>query len=482
MPGGVLQLAAYGVQNLYLTGNPQITFFVAVYKRHTNFAIESIRVYLTGIADFGKRVSCVVERYADLICDVFVEVDLPRISLRENEVNNIYYSWTNSIGHALLQYMEIEIGGEVIDRHYGQWLEIWNDLTIVAEKRDAYNEMIGKHDNFNATTQGGPLRLRIPLQFWFCRNKGLALPLIALQFHEVRFNFQFRPFEELWASSTGKIVNDGCINMPNGCMQYPCSIQEQECCEARTLHIENAVLFIDYIFLDVEERRKFAQCKHEYLIDQLELHSETINNNLQYNKIDLSDFNHPVKELIWVFQTQDAFQQRKQTGMELFNFNAGVSMNPLASDDAAQNCDFNPCSVTACIHIPRRPPDELDCNKCPQANTEVLMHPLDPMLEAKIQFEGNDRICTRDFRHFRIVQPYQRHTRVPDNFIYLYSFGFCPEDHQPSGAANFSMLDNVELHIKLREEINEPVTVDIYAVNYNILQIQNGQGRVFYSN
>ena len=144
MPGGVLQLAAYGTQNIYLTGNPQITFFVSVYKRHTNFAIESIREYFIGGADFGKKVSCVVDRYGDLMSEVFLEVDLPRLSFEDNEKNNIYNSWTNSIGHALIKYVEIEIGGIVIDKHYGQWLEIWNELTIPEEKRNAYNQMIGK--------------------------------------------------------------------------------------------------------------------------------------------------------------------------------------------------------------------------------------------------------------------------------------------------------------------------------------------------
>ena len=497
MPGGVLQLAANGAQNIFLTGNPQITFFVSVYKRHTNFAIESIREYLTGIADFGKRMSCVVDRYGDLINEVFLEIDLPRISYPSNENKNIYYSWTNSIGHALIKYVEIEIGGEVVDRHYGQWLEIWNELTITEEKRAAYNEMIGKHKNFNATTQGGPMKLRIPLQFWFCKNKGLALPLIALQFHEVRFNFEFRKLNELWASSTAKIVNavGDCINQYEinesgdieNCCNPICNLdefpaKEQEYCNIKNLKIENAILHIDYIFLDTEERRRFVQCQHEYLIEQLQIHAESLDANIGTNKIAL-EFNHPVKELIWVFQTEDVLQQRRHTGLELFNFNAGVSNNPIASDDCNNFSDFENCNKpnNACIVCDDN--NLLDCLGCGTGiKPPSILIPPEPMVEARIQFEGNDRFKERDGKYFRLVQPYQRHLRVPDNFIYLYSFGFTPEEHQPSGTANFSMLDHVELQFKLKKNIKTSVMISVYAPNYNILKIQDGMAGVVYNN
>lgn len=500
MPGGVLQLAARGVQNLFLTGNPQITFFVSIYKRHTNFAIESIQEYLNGGADFGKKVSCVIDRYGDLITDVFLEVDLPRISFPHNESRNIFYSWTNSVGHALVKYVEIEIGGEVIDRHYGQWLEIWNELTIPEEKRHAYNEMIGKHSNFNATTQGGPMKLRIPLQFWFCRNKGLALPLIALQYHEVRFNFEFRKLDELWASSTTKIMNNDCINQyeknlsgncdkNNACKKEcvdendtNCTIEELEYCNYKNLKIENAILYIDYIFLDTEERRRFAQCHHEYLVENLQIHSESLHST-SINKISL-DFNHPVKELIWVFQTEDVLQHRRHTGMELFNFNAGVSMNPIASDDCNDYPDYPKCQTkqNPCINCENTSEECFECGIVPDNKHVPILKATDPMVEARIQFEGNDRFRERDGSYFRLVQPYQRHYRVPDNFIYMYSFGFSPEEHQPSGTANFSMLDNVELQFKMRENIKTNIMISIYATNYNILKIQDGMGGLVYNN
>lgn len=464
MPGAVLELAATAHQDVYLTGNPQITFFVAVYKRHTNFAIESIREPLVGNADFGSKVHCIVDRYGDLISNVFLEIDLPRISLPVNEEQGIYYSWTNSIGHAIVKYYDIEIGGQLIDRQYGQWLEIWNELTVSSEKRNAYNNMVGKNDNFNSTIQGGELNLRIPLQFWFCRNIGLALPLIALQFHEVKFIFEFRKFEDLWASSNGKYRENS--------FTTDCS---------KDLHMMDARLYIDYVFLDKEERRKFAQCKHEYLIDQLQIHTENLDANLSSeNKIYL-DFNHPTKEIVWVFQTEDIFRQRLHTGMELFNFNAGISNNYLLNDNipGASSCicfiNGNSSCISNCDTNGDNNNTIFDFN---DPNFEIP----DPMMEAKIQIEGQDRFRERPGRYFRMEQPYLRHKRVPDNFIYLYSFALNPEEHQPSGTLNFSALDNITLNFKMRKNITCAIMITIYAINYNVLTIKNGQAGILFHN
>jgi hypothetical protein len=219
MPGAQLQLAAYGPQDVYLSGNPQITFFVAVYKRHTNFAIESIEQLFHGDINYGKKVFIIIDRIGDLMHEIFLNVTLPTINplfradvsdevkqIIINQVGDYHCSWTNAIGLALIKNVEIEIGGVVIDRQFGQWMDIWGELTVDASQRDAYNEMIGKHEHFNSTLQEKELTLRVPLYFWFCRNKGLALPLIALQNHEVRINLTFRDFNDLWVSNTGTFI------------------------------------------------------------------------------------------------------------------------------------------------------------------------------------------------------------------------------------------------------------------------------------
>ena len=419
MPGALLQLAAYGVQDIYLTGNPQITFFVMVYKRHTNFAIECNEQLFTGEANFGKKFYCKIQRVGDLIGEMYLNLKLPEL---DDGTGDVRVSWINSIGHAIILNTEVEIGGEIIDKQYGQWLEIWSELTMPAEKRVGYDAMIGKHENFNAGTQGGALHLRVPLQFWFCRNKGLMLPLIAIQNNEVRINFEFRRFNDLWVSSD-----------PDFAFPAECNFD-----------VDHASLMVDYVFLEDEERRFFAKSAHFYLIEQLQMHSESLLNEKSDNVVNLDQFNHPCKELIWVIQTSTIIEDHKN---EWFNF----------SD---------------------RPYGDLSG---PGGGTDAK----DNMTHAVLQINGQDRFDKREAEFFRIMEPYKYHLRVPNNFIYVYSFGFCPEEHQPSGSCNFSRIDNATLQLVLSNatvQSTNTAKVRVYATNYNVLRIMSGMGGLSYSN
>ena len=240
MGGGLLQLVAYGAQDVYLTGNPQITFFKVVYRRHTNFSIESIQQTFNGTPGIGKRVTCQISRNGDLVHKLYVVFTNPS----DDHLTD---------GRDCIAKVEVEIGGQLIDRQYGDWMKIWNELTLPAGKEDGYNEMIKATSNIDPIPN---TKAYVPLEFWFCRNIGLALPLIALQYHEVKINIEF--------SSTG---------------------------------FSDATLWADYIFLDTDERRRFAQLSHEYLIEQVQFTGgESINSSNLSAKL---SFNHPVKELIW---------------------------------------------------------------------------------------------------------------------------------------------------------------------------------------
>ncbi len=261
-----MQLVAYGAQDVYLTGDPQITFFKVVYRRHTNFALESIEQTFTGSTDLGKSVSCVISRNGDLVSGVHLQVTLPTVAAGGEYVD--------AVGHALIQSAEVEIGGQKIDKHYGEWLDVWDELTQSAEKADGYNAMVGK-----GGYHYGEEELYIPLQFWFNRNPGLALPLIALQYHEVKILIKFRSLSELTVQDDPLVA----VTFANSDFE--------------------AQLFVDYIYLDTEERRRFAQMSHEYLIDQLQFTgTESISDQ---NTTVRLNFNHPVKELIWTFHDQD---------------------------------------------------------------------------------------------------------------------------------------------------------------------------------
>lgn len=175
--GGLLQLVAYGSQDVYITGSPQITFWRVVYRRHTNFAMESMEQTFTGNADFGRKVSCLVARNGDLIHKAYIQIDLP--ALTPNASGTV--AWTRNIGHVILDEVNVEVGGAIIDRHYGVWYTIYNELTQVAEKEDGYNVMIGNTAALTtlSSTTIPAATIYVPLIFWWNRNPGLALPLIA---------------------------------------------------------------------------------------------------------------------------------------------------------------------------------------------------------------------------------------------------------------------------------------------------------------
>jgi len=415
MPGGLLQLAAYGPQDVYLTGNPQITFFIAVYKRHTNFAIESIQQLFHGIPNFGSKVYANIDPMADLVSQIFLNIRLPNLNCEPDKNPDYTVSWINSIGHAIIQHIDIEIGGTVIDRHFGQWLEIWSELTLKSEQEYAYNLMIGKQLVFNTDSQPGPLNLYVPLQFWFNRNIGLALPLISLQYSKVRIICAFRDFNELWVSSNG---------LPPGKGGPDSSLVQGD-------QIVDASLWVDYLFLENEERRKFASCNLEYLIEQLQVN--TIGIDQKVVQVPMT-FNHPVKELIWVLQINPIYQFGVNKRYEFFDFSNGEKV------------------------------------------------PGDTIESATIRLNGDERFKRREAFVFRVLQPYQYHTRTPRNFIYLYSFSLRPEEHQPTGTCNFSRIDSADLDIVLNEcVIQKDTQCNIYATNYNVLRIEAGICGVVYS-
>ena len=420
MSGGLMQIVAYGAQDVYLTGNPQITYFKVVYRRHTNFAVESIEQTFNGTADFGRKVTALISRSGDLIGRVYLQATLPQIV----DVNS--FRWVDHVGHHLIKQVEVEIGGQRIDRQYGDWLQIWYELTCGLDKRHmtghGYDDMIGHGD---ATVKSSlqfidnvhkEATVFVPLQFWFCRNAGLALPLIALQYHEVKINLEFRAFSELIISASA----------------IPSAVS-----------LSSASLWVDYVYLDTEERRRFAQVSHEYLIEQLQFTGEESVTGTSA-KLKLS-FNHPVKELVWVAQRDTVID-----GNQWSNYTTIVADNTENAVDPAATI-----------------PDDRALNNVAQA---------------KLQLNGQDRFALRTGRYFNLVQPYQAHTNIPDSpGINVYSFALKPEEHNPSGSANFSRIDNATLNLTMDADTGA-CKVRVYAVNYNVLRIMSGMGGLAYSN
>ena len=395
MGGGLLQLVAYGAQDVYLTGNPQITFFKVVYRRHTNFAVEAIQQTFNGNPGYGNTVTCQISRNGDLINRAYLQVTLgDRAAAAVTDTDE----YVNYIGLRLLKNVVLEIGGQQIDKHYSDWMYIWNELSLPEGKRYGYNKMVGE------SVEGGET-LYIPLEFWFCRNIGLALPLIALQYHEVKIKIEFETRKN-------------------------CTIGT----ETHFGELKDVSLWVDYIFLDTDERRRFAQLSHEYLIEQLQF-TGTENLSSGSNRIKLN-FNHPCKELVWVAKTPHT------SGQEWYNYTTAANIVPNGSEN--------------------------------------------PFTDAILQLNGNDRFAVRKGSYFNLVQPYQHHTNIPSNpGINVYSFALKPEDHQPSGTLNMSRIDTATLMVTAEALAGQVTTysgINIYAVNYNVLRILSGMGGLAYSN
>ena len=290
MGGGLMQLVAYGAQDVYLTGNPQITLFKVVYRRHTNFSVECIELSLE-TAKPGGRPTVQVLRNGDLATRTYLRVGLPDLTPSNADTGNGtgftgQVAWVRRLGHAMIKSVEIQIGGSPIDKHYGTWLDVWYELTHTDSQERGYRAMIGDVDQLTKLQPAvaGGYVLFIPLQFWFCRNYGLALPLIALQYHDVRLNFEFEELNRLYVYTKG-----------TGRQTEP---------RFQSFQYSNAGVLIDYVYLDSEERRRFAQVGHEYLIEQLQTPGEQNlavqgTGSAPTNQSFTLNFNHPCKEFIW---------------------------------------------------------------------------------------------------------------------------------------------------------------------------------------
>jgi hypothetical protein len=380
MGGGLMQLVAYGAQDIYLTGNPQITFFKVVYRRHTNFSMESIQQTFNGTVGAGNRQTVTISRNGDLVHKMYLEYTN---GVTDHDINP---------GHHGINSVELEIGGQKIDKHFGHWMEAWVELTEPNSAGAVGDEAVpGSGTKFqNMACAGGHIGdssqpCTVPLQFWFCRNPGLALPLIALQYHEVKVIVE-------WQSGAGTTPS-------------------------------SEELWVDYIYLDTDERRRFAQVSHEYLIEQVQ-HQVSSDATTELN------FNHPVKELIWTGPT--VIGDGTRTG--LTNTSYQIKLN--GHDRIAARPVRYFCLTQVWQH---------------HTGTPVSGTPGTSAATGKASVDE----------------------------IAVYSFALKPEEHQPSGTCNFSRIDNAQL---IGTGGSTTSGMNIYAVNYNVLRIMSGMGGLAYSN
>jgi hypothetical protein len=404
MGGGLLQLLAVGIQDIYLIGNPQITFFKTIFKKHTNFALETMAQTIDGRPDFGQQIEVTIDRKGDLLKDIIFEILLPVLPTG--------YYWTNGIGNVLVKQVDLEIGGQLIDRHYSEWLDIWSQLTVNASKIGSYNAMVGNYSITGMENNSAQqLRLYVPMFFWFNRDYSMVFPLIALQYHTIVLKITLRDLDSCYRNNTISTKLSGSL-----------------------YQIQEFSIWADYILLDMEERRKFAQTSHEYLIDQLQFAGDEFIPRTGNSIAKQLVFNHPVKELYWVHVRNDFEQTNILTGNQQLDYSLSTDVETFG--------------------------------------TGVL------------QLNGVERFERRNANYFRLVQNYQFHTHYTNKNIYTYSFGIYPEKPHPSGTCNMSKFANITMYLdyfKINHSQNDMI-LKVFCLNYNILRVVSGMAGLAFSN
>ena len=480
MAGGLIQLVAHGIEDLYLSSDPQITFFKVLYRRHTNFAVESVQQNFSSPANFGDTATCILSRAGDLAGQIFLYVQMPAIPKFINPDTGTEdlikkMAWVNNLGYALISEVFIDIGGKQIDKQYGEWMYIWSQVTNRQDKGLA--KMIGNIPEIYDFSNGKKTHeLYIPLEFWFCRHNGLALPLVALASSEVKISVTFRRIEECYRIgpttsiemkddivpfSAGDYIeqtvnnqtirgyvidydflqkrlhyikihsptalkttfesdeNDPSYRIYNTSNNLYANPKGTEKIENSKLPYQprfvNSFLYVNYIYLDKEERLKFHKNNHEYLIEQVQFNQEL--NIKSPNVKQKLALRHPCKAHYWVAQ--------------------------------------------------------LDVNESMNDHFNYTHKGKDMVKKANLIVDGHERFGERDSDYFNLIQPYQHHYRGPSPGINVYSFSLHPEDYQPSSTMNMSEIGQVFMQMKLDNSVSPYNTAKVrsYTINYNIFRI-----------
>jgi len=498
MTGGTMHLAARGIEDIFLSEDPQITYFKIVYRRHTNFSIEEIRQnFIQKTVDFNTKVTAIITKSGDLINQSSLVITLPQIDEVSDGITKV--AWVKDIGYRIIKSISIEINGRTINRHYGEWMYLWNEL--FNPQPDKAAKIIGNINELTEFTNGKKsYQLTIPLQFWFCKYAGNALPLVALLYSDVKINVEFQSLEYcLKVTPTHNIycdtdiVNfnfneiivqniDGVIaagyflsydvltrqlyyyqitsnnfsSIPYGTVNtakykiigqttnffiYPYTqqfstkiitpIAYPQDQATQYLHLGDCYLLINFIYLDDDERLKFAQSKNDYLIDQL-FYTEFNEVTGPMEMIELN-VDNPAKFTIFLLQMA-------------YQLNAKNYNNYVDTFDSTQNNASN--LITA----------------------------------ATILLNDRERISFRNSKYFENVQQYQHTRNTGPPGVNLYSYGIEMNSSQPSGSCNMSKIETIRTKIQVNPILstNNLGYFRSYTESHNILRISNGFGALLF--
>lgn len=477
MPGGALmQLVAYGASDVYLTGDPKVTFFQSAYKRHTNFAMETSQQTVSGNAGPGGLVSVTLARSGDLVGDMYVVLQPNSSSYGQLTSNNLGYDmcW---VAERAFSSVELFIGGQSIDKHYQTWFRLYSEVFLNETKKMNYGKLTSIATPNNSGTSIAYAYL--PLIFFFNRNPGMYLPLIALQYHEVRIDFTLSS-------------------------QY-----------ANYFGTNPFAVWANYVYLDTVEREKFAKTPHEYLIEQVQyINPDPVGScNENTPSVIRMQYNHPVKELIWCYQNNSIGTNPNALwnfSSSVANVNMTVDLNKIAQAGAYPPANWTgapviyvPPPLSSNLYVVNTSGTTAGSNISVQSNVltgnvfwseggvpqygvtanNIYGQEVGPLHQAKIILNGTDRFVPQYGKYFNQYQPYNYHSGSPYPGIYVYSFALKPEELQPSGTCNFSRIDIAQIAVNLKTGVPYAnLQQQMFAVNYNILRIQSGLGGVAFAN
>lgn len=493
--GGLMQLVAYGAQDLYLTGNPSITFFKMVYRRYTNFSAEPIELFFQVTPSFQTtqrtKGTIRLSRHGDLVGDVYLVYDTPNI-YSNKEYN---FQWVDYLGNQIIHSVEVLIDGMLIDRQYGQWLTIWNELSLPIGRRRAYYEMIGEtpemHPKFYAKEDVHLAipgrRLYIPLGFWFCQSPGLAIPLVALQYQEVFIQFEFTPLNDLFTIGDNPRLSPKAffsdLNTEGNNVLLREKLEGQGYATNNVFHKfvrewkQNVFLDANYYFLDTDERRLYAQTTHEYLIGQVQ------RNYFQGlregpNTVEL-EFHNPSKELIWVLRRDPAWIRNDWNNYtridEPGDWHKLKELSEKGTFDTLERDQFLD-SIEVMDFVGGIRPAEGSCRSDEHYSDGTSIFQFGTLI-----FNGHERLAPRDYRYFSNLIPYKYHSALPRiDGIMAFPFALLPEDLPPSGSANFSRLDKVQMRTNLAP--GGPYELVVFNRSINVLRIMAGMGGIVFAN
>jgi len=461
-----MQLVAYGAQDVYLTGQPKVTFFQAVYKRHTNFAMENIQQTVNGTPAASGRVSVTIARNGDLVGDMYVAL-VPNAS-SSGATGGALQLTSNNVGFDMcwvaeraIAAVELTIGGQRIDKHYQTWFRLYAEVFLSESDKINYGKLASSPSPISDGTNRNYVYL--PLLFFFNRNPGLFLPLIALQYHEVRLDFDLTSYFASYFGGSGSVFE----------------------------------VWANYVYLDTEERRRFAQKGHEYLIEQIQHtggDSITASGSGPAAQTIRLSYNHPVKELIWCYvnNSATAYNAMWNFSTSVSNVNVTVQTSPIFQagimphEAGCPRLFSNSLTLASGSNIfwveEGTPTQALSYANIATISTATAFgQEVGPLYNFKVVLNGQDRFKEQIGKYFNQYQPYVYHSGTPYPGIYVYSFALQPEEHQPTGTCNFSRIDNAQVAINMKATYTN-ILQKMFAVNYNILRIQSGMGGLAFSN